>query len=187
MIEGVNTHSSNLGSLHTSPGCTATNPARGMTGTAGFRNCDANINYNCGCNVRFNKANNYGRPFNNAGGGWFAMRRSNDLGVSMWFWSREEWDAVPLDVREGDVLVNPDEWGTPEVVFSPAGCDFRSHFDAHEIVFDLTFCGDFAGGDYPVSGCGGSCVNLVNNHPEAFVNAFWTINSLRTYGSVLGL
>jgi len=110
----------------------------------------------------------------------YAMRRSAQYGIEIWFWSRQETD-VPLDVRDGSVAVNPSNWGEPEAVFSPAGCDFARHFSNHEIVFDLTFCGDFAGADYGVCGCPGSCVDWVDNNPQAFEDAYWAINSLRVY------
>ncbi|KAG8849338.1 hypothetical protein FRB96_000874 [Tulasnella sp. 330] len=180
IIEGVNTRSYNIGSLHTSAGCYEDSGGQAMTGTPGNTNCDAHVNYNSGCNVAFNKANNYGQPFNNAGGGWYAMRRSNQYGIMMWFWSRQD-ASVPDDVRDGSFTINPDAWGEPEAVFSPSGCDISSHFDAHEIVFDLTFCGDFAGVDYAACGCPGNCTDFVKNNPSAFEEAYWAINSLKTY------
>jgi len=108
------------------------------------------------------------------------MRRSDDEGVSMWFWSRQE-GAVPPDVRDGWDAVDTDGWGIPEAIFSSSGCNFSSHFDAHQIVFDLTFCGDFAGADYGSCGCPESCRDFTDNHPEAFQEAYWLINSLKTY------
>ena len=62
--------------------------------------------------------------------------------------------------------------------------------------------GDWAGADYPTSGCPGDCVDcrclcrrermcmltdsglalaVVDNNPAAFANAYWEINSLRVY------
>jgi len=31
-------------------------------------------------------------------------------------------------------------WGWPEAAFKFEDCDYASHFDAHQILFDLTFC-----------------------------------------------
>ncbi|KAH7339326.1 hypothetical protein B0J17DRAFT_654763 [Rhizoctonia solani] len=178
IIEGINKRTSNLASLHTTPGCNMTNVPREMTGVAESNQCDVKLSNNQGCGVRFQE-DSYGPGFNARGGGWYAMRRTQE-GISVWFWSRDGY-LVPEDVRNGASRVKPEFWGPPVADFPADNCDMKSHFGSHEIVFDLTFCGDWAGNEYPNSGCPGTCVDFVDNNPKAFVEAYWEINSLRTY------
>lgn len=74
------------------------------------------------------------------GGGHFAMKRTQSDGVYVWFFGRND-PSVPSGIRGGD-HVNPDQsWGKPDARFpSTEKCNFAKHFDAHEIIFDLTFC-----------------------------------------------
>ncbi|KAI8972244.1 concanavalin A-like lectin/glucanase domain-containing protein [Trametes punicea] len=171
IIEGVNQNKENLASLHTTPNCTML-PPRAMTGTATSTNCDASVNFNQGCGVSFVKPASYGSEFNSAGGGFFVMVRTKTEGVRIWFWTRYD---------PASIYPTP-SWGEPEADF-PLGvnCDYASHFNAHSFVFDLTFCGDWAGSDYPNSGCPGTCNDYVLNNPQAFANAYWEVNSLRIY------
>jgi hypothetical protein len=108
-------------------------------------NCDAAVNYNAGCGVTFNDTStSYGAGFNQAGGGFFVMYRASDS-VKIWFFSREDED-IPDVIRNGpqcDEPVYPDAtWGAPDANFPfyPQYCDYDTHFNAHEMVFDLTFC-----------------------------------------------
>ncbi|KAK4687465.1 hypothetical protein P7C73_g2661, partial [Tremellales sp. Uapishka_1] len=180
IIEGVNEASSNLASLHTTPGCTMPD-GRWMSGSSTAEDCDTSVDSNTGCGVSNNKANSYGTDFNTAGGGWYIMRRSAMLGVSVWFWSRHD-TSVPWDISSGAFTLNEYTWGQPVASFPPQHCDMPSHFGTHNIVFDLTFCGDWAGSAYASSGCpGSSCQDHVDNYPGAFTEAYWDINSLRVY------
>lgn len=115
------------------------------------------------------------------------MVRTQADGVRIWFWTRQD-PSVPFEVKTfydkgpGQPIstIFPDpSWGPPEAMF-PVGntCEYDTHFDPHQLVFDLTFCvrfsvlidvamlrltlagvtqGDWAGTAYPNSGCGGSC------------------------------
>ncbi|CAE6458900.1 unnamed protein product [Rhizoctonia solani] len=179
IIEGINNQAFNLASLHTSPGCNMTVTPRTMTGVAESDECDGKKNNNQGCGVRFGDGS-YGQGFNTGEGGWYAMRRTEE-GISVWFWARSDF-SVPKDVCYGEGgSVQPEFWGPPIADFPANNCDMRSHFGSHIIVFDLTFCGDWAGNEYPSSGCPGTCVDFVDNNPKAFVEAYWEIDSLRTY------
>lgn len=79
------------------------------------------------------------------GGGYFAMVRSQSLGIMIYFWSRDSPD-VPPEIREcgsgGGSLYPDPSWGVPAANFPmyPGLCDYDAHFNAHQIVFDLTFC-----------------------------------------------
>ncbi|KAF8070191.1 glycoside hydrolase family 16 protein [Lyophyllum atratum] len=181
IIEGVHTNTQNLASLHTTPGCSMQEP-RGQNGQTVSSNCDANVNYNQGCGTSFAKANSYGTGFNDVGGGWYVLERASAKGINVWFWSRND-PSVPFSVSSGSKAVNPDEsWGPPEARFSPDSCDHRSYFDAHQLIFDITFCGDWAGATFASAGCGpGSCDDFVNRNPDRFREAYWEINSLRVY------
>jgi len=186
-IEGVNIDTQNLASLHTTPGCTMPQ-TRLESGNPTSLDCNAYVNFNQGCGVSFAKPASYGSPFNEQGGGYYAIARTKQQGVRIWFWSRNE-ATIPDEIRNPPTdssqdIFPQDSWGMPEAVFplgSGSSCDYDSHFNAHQLVFDLTFCGDWAGSAYSSSGCGGSCEDLVDNNPQAFSKAYWEINSLRIY------
>ncbi|KDQ21503.1 glycoside hydrolase family 16 protein [Botryobasidium botryosum FD-172 SS1] len=174
IIEGVNNIEQDLVSLHAAEGCqvTAVQPS-------GSFPCDPNIDGpDGGCGATLAGSANYGTNFNSEGGGWYAMQKAGD-GISVWFWPRN--GRVPNDVRNGQSSVNTDAWGTPAVKFTSNSDDMSQCFDTHEILFDLTFCGDYAGGVYEQSGCPSTCEDYVDNNPSAFQDAFWVINSLRAY------
>lgn len=68
------------------------------------------------------------------------MERNKTSGVAVWFWSRSD-PSVPSDISSGSSNVGPTtNWGTPDAIFPTDACDHDCHFDAHSIVFDLTFC-----------------------------------------------
>ena len=137
-------------------------------------NCDTSYNYNQGCGTQVTHPRSYGRDFNSGRGGFYALARSKEYGVKVWFWSRRSL-FVPFDVRENREVVDPDHWGQPTAYF-PTGdnCGYEEHFNAHMFIFDLTFCvrsfphsarrgsyllcgsqGDWAGSPtvWPQSGC----------------------------------
>lgn len=78
------------------------------------------------------------------------MARAQDEGIKVWFWQRGD-PAVPPAVAQkglfndmfGDqpVIMPDPTWGLPAAYF-PMGnsCDYDEHFNAHIMVFDLTFC-----------------------------------------------
>ena len=109
-----------------------------MTGTPTGDNCDVDATGNSGCGVTSNDASSYGPTFNAAGGGFYAMERS-DAGVKVWFWSRNS-GSIPSDVLNGATSVDTDNWGTPFADFPSASCDMSSHFGPHNIIINLTFC-----------------------------------------------
>lgn len=102
--------------------------------------CDSSVNYNQGCGTTFPERNSFGQAFNGDDGGWYVMERSHDKGVKIWFWSRND-PNVPDVISQGYPFCSPDaSWGTPDASFPPANCDQESHFNAHQLVFDLTLC-----------------------------------------------
>ncbi|KAH8118462.1 hypothetical protein DFH11DRAFT_1502630 [Phellopilus nigrolimitatus] len=186
VIEGINNNGANRATLHTSPGCQMQSH-RGQSGRDSSKHvlthiyrstvstdCNAFANNNQGCGTSFRKTGSYGSALNAMGGGWFVMKRMQTEGVYIWFWGRND-PSVPSEIKQNvlgiDLSVSPDKsWGTPDAHFpSTTSCDFATHFDAHQIVFDLTFCGDWAGSSFPTSGCSqSSCEDYVNDNPHAF-------------------
>jgi hypothetical protein len=72
IVEGVNGYTMNQASLHTKSGCTIPENygSSGMLAAGG--NCAAHETGNQGCGQLSSKANNYGKTFNDNGGGVYA-------------------------------------------------------------------------------------------------------------------
>ena len=161
--------------LHTSPNC-AISSSSGALFNPTSQNCDANVDGNVGCSFKHNDNRSYGSGFNAAGGGVYAMEW-NSAGISIWFWPR---GAAP-----GDVLAdrpNPGNWGAPAARWAGTGCDWDGKFREHNLIFDTTFCGDWAGAVYgDCAGTGQTCQAFVQNNPGAFRDAFWKVNALKVY------
>lgn len=123
IIEGVNLQIGNTNTMHTSEGCSFDG-----------RTCLGDI----GCGKgELDGANEYGDGFNAAHGGIYAMEWTSDH-ISFWFFGRGN---EPADVL-GDAP-DPSRWGPPMTDYVGGnGCDIDSHFMNHQIVFDITFCGE---------------------------------------------
>ncbi|KAG5652388.1 hypothetical protein H0H81_005184 [Sphagnurus paluster] len=177
IMEGANDKGSNAATLHTSAGCVM--PAnRVQTGTNTQLQCDVGLNFNAGCGVQFKQAESFGPAFNRAGGGWYAMERTPTF-IKVWFWSRND-RSLPADLRNPGPGVNTDSWGTPAAFFPNTSCDLNRFFNQHNIIINLTLCGDWAGNTYP-STCPLNCVDHVNNNPGAFQNAYFDFKGIRIY------
>ncbi|KAI0662806.1 glycoside hydrolase family 16 protein [Cubamyces menziesii] len=179
IIEGVHDNAHNQVTWHTGPNCTL-NPNTSFTGTIVQSNgqpnldCDGTINNNAGCGVTEWSRASYGPVFDAQGGGVFAMKW-DDEGIAVWSFYRA---AVPKDVLNGQP--DPSSWGEPVAALDPNGCDPITNFVNHSIIFDITFCGDWAGNSYATSGCPGTCTDRLMD-PSNFVNASWNINTLKVY------
>ena len=180
IIEGVNAQNYNTMAIHTTPGCSISNTG-GMSGTMTTSNCDINAPgqaSNQGCAIRTSRTDSYGDGFNAVGGGVYATEWTSD-GISIWFFPRS---AIPADLTAGSP--SPDNWGLPMAHFA-GGCDWDSKVVSQQIIFDVTFCGDWAGGvfssDPTCSAKGKSCQAYVQNTPSAFAQSYWSINSLKVY------
>jgi len=143
-------------------------------------NCDVNApdQYsNQGCSIIPGVSNTYGSGFNNAKGGVYAHLWDPAVGIKAWFWTRSQ---IPADVTSGKP--NPDGWGKPYAYFMFGQYCSSNHFAPQNIVFDLTFCGDWAGNNFGSDCPGkGSCNSYVQNNPTAFNEAYWNINYLKVY------
>ncbi|CAG8975865.1 hypothetical protein HYALB_00011115, partial [Hymenoscyphus albidus] len=165
IIEGVNSNSKNTMALHTSANCRMT-PTHQL-GTPQDTNCDGTTNSNAGCSVRSTSKLTYGNDFNAIGGGVYAMEwMSQD--IKIWFFPR---GGIPRNLQSG----RPDtkDWGTPQSYYT-GNCNIDSHFKGHNIVFDTTFCGDWAANvwssDPTCSKLAPTCNSYVANNPSAFKN-----------------
>ncbi|KAF7328351.1 Glycoside hydrolase family 16 protein [Mycena venus] len=177
ILEGVNDQGPDQSTLHSGPNCTM--PAvRKQTGTALLQDCNADEN-SSGCGVRLNQKTSYGVPFNANGGGWYAMERTEDF-IRIWYWPRDD-HRVPHDVLKGARKVRTHNWvGIPAADFPNDSCDL-AEWAPHNIIINLTFCGDWAGAVYPDSGCPSTCIDYVNNNPSEFRDAFFEFNSINVY------
>jgi hypothetical protein len=80
---------------------------------------------------------------------------------------------VPSDITSGTPTLSG--WGTPQSYFQGgSGCNIDTHFANQNLIFDTTFCGDWAGnawgGDSVCAALNSSCVNYVAGNPSAFGN-----------------
>ena len=166
IVEGVNTQSQNQMTMHTSQGCTLVN-----------QDCQGNQ----GCAATGGGPSSYGTGLNSAGGGIFATEWTSDS-INIWFFSH---GSAPGDISGPNP--NPSGWGNPTSSFvGGSGCDIDSHFMNNNLIFDTTFCGDWAGNvffqDSTCSALGAStCQDYVQNNPGAFKESYWAINSLKVY------
>jgi len=190
IIEGVNNQINNQMTLHTSQGCTlerqvAPKPhgnqkvnaaASGAlaTGKVLTQQCAFVDGNNDGCAFSDEDNRSHGKGFNLIAGGVFAHLWEDDS-IKIWHFARGE---IPQDIE--DKNPNPDNWPTPQAVFTSASCNIKKHFKNHKLVLDTTICGDFAGSKYAGSGCPGTCAEAVAD-PKNFKFADWKINYIAVY------
>ncbi|KAK5721039.1 hypothetical protein LTR15_007003 [Elasticomyces elasticus] len=182
IIEGVNSQASNAMTLHTGPGCSITDN-NAFSGEISTDNCDVNAegqDANAGCGIHTSDTESYGSGFNANNGGVYATNYDSSA-ISVYFFPR---GSIPSDISSGSP--NPSSWGKPLAQFQ-GGCDIGSKIVDQQIVFDLTFCGDWAGAvwssDSTCSAKASTCNDFVQNNPSAFKDAYWSINSLKVYQS----
>jgi hypothetical protein len=103
--------------------------------------CDTNYNYNQGCGVSFPERESYGSGFNAEGGGFYIMEKNHEKGISVWFFRRWNMPFVGADPNLDLVLLTaPDAYFPTQDSDEDCDCSYPNHFNAHEIIFDLTFC-----------------------------------------------
>lgn len=179
IIEGVNDQTANDMTLHTGPDCSITNTAD-MLGSVSHTNCDVSSGGdNTGCQITTTNTQTYGSGFNDNKGGVYATQWTSSS-IQIFFFPRS---SIPSDISSGSP--DPSSWGKPMANFQ-GGCDISKSFKDLQIVFDITFCGDWAGGDaWSQCSCAskGSCQNYVQNNGDDFDDVFWTVNSLKVYQS----
>ncbi|KAL2391657.1 hypothetical protein RJ035_000105 [Blastomyces gilchristii] len=179
IVEGVNTQATNLMSMHTNYGCSITNSGS-FTGTILTSNCDVNAAGqppNAGCGISSSDTASYGAGFNANGGGVYATEITPSA-VTVWFFPRND---IPKDIiaRTPD----PASWPRPMAQFQ-GQCDIAAHIKLQRIVFDITFCGDWAGNVWSSSSCAArapTCREFVQNNPTEFKGAFWLVKYVRVF------
>lgn len=165
--------------LHTGPGCSISRDNE-MLGNVSTDNCDVNAfgqSNNQGCQIKAEDDLTYGTGFNDNGGGVYATEITADF-INIFFFPR---GSIPWDISSASP--DPSSWGTPMAVFK-GDCDIASTFQKMRLVFTNTFCGDWAGNAWSSGSCAykaNTCVDYVQYHPEAFEDAYWSVNSLRVY------
>ena len=166
--------------LHTGPGCKISRQSD-MQGTVSTDDCDVNASgqsANQGCQIKTEDTRTYGSDFNKNGGGVYATEIMDSF-INIFFFPR---GSLPSDISSASP--DPSSWGKPMAVFM-GDCDIPTHFKDMSITFTNTFCGDWAGNTWSSQGeCykkADTCVDYVKNNPEAFKDAYWSINSLKVY------
>lgn len=166
IYEGVHLNTYNQATLHTSTGCVPSVGPGGETGNRiGTADCGAGGGFT-GCGVTSDNPSSYGTGFNANGGGVYATLWT-DSGFKVWYFASNN---VPANIRYG--IPDADSWGTPMANFGP-GCDYGAKFKDLSIVFDITFCGDWAGGVWGQTSCAqvsSSCAAYVASHPHSFTD-----------------
>jgi len=190
IIEGVADATHNTASIHTNPGCTiptdyGASGTLALSGSEGY-DCAAEETNDSGCGMTDTTPNNYGTPFNNAGGGVFAMKWDS-TGIAVYFWSRAN---IPEDVSSG--LPNPAGWPEPIGAWPAAQCSPYEFFYQNVAIFDTTLCGDWAGNAWSSVAYGASescaqstgystCAAYVAAEGAAFADAYWEVYSVKLY------
>ena len=179
IFEGVNDQKTNAMTLHTSSGCAVKGTTFSGNLTSG--NCDINApdqGKNTGCGIQSKDQSSYGTSFNSAGGGVYATEW-NGTAISIWFFPRS---SIPADVDSGSP--DPSKWGLPAAQFGGA-CDIDQHFKDMNIILDTTFCGEWAGKVWDQNPTckakANTCEDFVAQNPQAFVDAYWSINHVKVY------
>ncbi|CAK0807715.1 unnamed protein product [Prorocentrum cordatum] len=192
VIEGVNNQVRASTTLHTSDGCDQAEVRAGedMTGgwAPGSPNARASNCYvhapgqfnNQGC-IQEGPVDSIGPGFNQMGGGTYAAEWAPQRGYfRTWFWPR---GREPGDIAQG--APTPEAWGTPYSFFGLGLNCPKEHFARMQLMFDLSFCGDWAGGtfarDCPRFAERMTCEELVAFHPEELQEAYWSIRALDVY------
>ncbi|RMZ66883.1 Endo-13(4)-beta-glucanase [Pyrenophora seminiperda CCB06] len=182
IIEGVNDQTNNAMTLHTGPGCKIGSDTSQFAGSVTTGNCNVaakDQSKNAGCSIKHPSKQSFGAGLNANGGGVFATQWT-DNAINIFFFPR---DSIPEDVLGESP--DPSGWGKPAAKFQ-GGCDVKSIFKQQQIVFDTTFCGQWAGDEsvWGNSTCGQkapTCEEWVQKNPEAFAEAYWTVNALKIY------
>lgn len=181
IIEGVNMQDRATVTLHTSPGCTMSNEGALSSTQLKDARCGAGGSSG-GCGQQTADTQNYGDGFNAVRGGVYATEWTSEH-IAVWFFPRS---AIPGDIASG--RPKPESWGQPMARFAGgSGCDIDSHFSNNQIVFDTTFCGDWAGNpdvwgsDKTCAAKAPTCKDYVAANPGEFRDAFWEINSIKVF------
>lgn len=181
IYEGVNLALSNDMTLHTGLNCSITSDTP-FTGRMTKQNCDTQAPPpdGDGCQIAADDLTSFGTGMNIVGGGVYATEWTAD-NIKIWYFSRIL--GIPEDIMMGQP--DPSKWGVPVAVFA-GKCDFDRRFEDLQIVFDTTFCGDWAGnkeiwGNSTCSAITATCQEFVEKFPGAFAESYWAVNYVKVY------
>ena len=192
VLEGVNESGENEMTLHTGSGCAMTpqnsSSYAGTKYSGSLATADCDINdpaqaKNAGCGIDDTRPATFGTQYNAHGGGVVALQWTSDS-INIWNFPRS---AVPANLASDAASPAPDtaKWGLPAASFGSQGCPLDQHVKDQQIVFDTTFCGDWAGQVWTSTpSCmakAPTCEQFVSDNPSAFVDAYWEIKGLRVY------
>lgn len=177
IIEGVNMQDHNEIVMHTGGTCSIKD--EGMTGVVNATGCGEDLG-TVGCVIEGPKGS-YGTSFNKQGGGVYAMEWTAEY-LKIWLFPRH---SIPTSISHGKPNVT--EFGMPMALVEE-GCDVAKSFKAQSFIFDVTFCGDWAGSVFAESCCPlsssdsfQSCTDFVAHNPAAFKETYWEINYVKVY------
>ncbi|KAK3051804.1 hypothetical protein LTR09_007104 [Extremus antarcticus] len=100
--------------------------------------------------------------------------------------SGDAFNAIGGGVSEGVPVV--EEFGLPAANFQ-GSCILDGHFFNMSLVFNIDFCGQYAGNVWQANGCPmlnpedgwASCNMFVANSPQSFVESYWEVNYLKIF------
>ena len=144
-------------------------------GTVMNTNCRSSSLSDTGCAFLDTHKSSFGQGFANAGGGAFALLWDSG-GIRIWHFERQ---SIPYDVYSG--YPDPDSWPTSNAFLSADNCAVDSFFSPQRLVLDITLCGGWASGDYPNSGCPGTCTQQVTtgrNYASAYLYGFLVCHAI---------
>ena len=177
ILEGVNAANNNSMTLHTNAGCSI--QKTGFSGTLKTADCDVSDpaqSKNAGCGIQDSNSVSYGAAFNEGDGAVVATEVTSN-GIKIWSFPRNK---VPANIENP----NPSTWGIPVAAFA-GSCNIDQHFKNMSILFDTTFCGQWAGEVFskdPICAAKApTCQQYVQQNPAAFADAYWLINSIKVY------
>ncbi|KAF9440842.1 glycoside hydrolase family 16 protein [Macrolepiota fuliginosa MF-IS2] len=177
IFEGINLHPTSQMGLHTTPGCTQVSPQQTSKIVNGT-DCQGAA----GCIVTNDNPASYGPAFAQANGGVFVTELA-ESGVSIWFFERAN---IPAGLTNNASTVDTSTLGTPMGNWPSGGCDISKFFLQQTLVFDITFCGDFAGSPqfFPQT-CSGVCYTdyVINNGTSQYANAYFDVGYVRVFSS----
>ncbi|KAF8158486.1 concanavalin A-like lectin/glucanase domain-containing protein [Crassisporium funariophilum] len=177
-FEGVNLMTNNQMGLHTLPGCTQV----GQTQSSQLINstdCSHLDNNNQGCITTDPSPASFGAGFAAAGGGVFVTEYAA-TGISIWFFPRAN---VPSVLSSNSSTIDTSTLGVPVGNWPTTACDSNTFFEAQNLIFDITLCGDFAAAPsiFPQT-CSGVCYNdYVLGNGSNYATAFFEIASVRVF------
>jgi hypothetical protein len=88
--------------------------------------------------------------------------------------------STPGDLSRSSTTAYPNNWGPPYAKFLLGNNCPLTHFQNQQMIFDLTFCGDWAGSVFSSDCPGlGNCNDYVQNNPTMFEQAYWSIDFVK--------